>query len=116
MERNVPIVVLHDSEQVWYYHWNLLSIPANYARFNFCHRKGVNKVTTILTNDKQNIPQQWDIPDHDRILQAYSSPGQPVIQLRYDEIMSDGKLVGIVGRKDIVAYISKLKHKDKAPV
>jgi len=86
MERNVPVVVLHDAEKVWNYQWNLLSIPANYARFNFRHRKGVNKVTTILANANQNILRQWDIPDHDRILQTYSSPCQPIIQLRYDEV------------------------------
>lgn len=88
MERNVPMVVLHDTEKVWYYRWNLLSIPANYGRFNFRHRRGVNKVTTILANINQSILEQWDIPDHDRILQAYSSPCQPVIQFRYDEVVS----------------------------
>jgi CBS domain-containing protein len=29
-------------------------------------------------------------------------------------ILSDGKLVGIISRRDIVAYILKLRHKDKA--
>ncbi len=86
MKRNVPVVVLHDTEKVWHYQWNLLSIPANYARFNFRHQKGMNKVTTILANANQSILEQWDIPDHDRILQIYSSPRQPVIQLRYDEV------------------------------
>ncbi|MFZ2146300.1 MAG: hypothetical protein WAV28_03695 [Sedimentisphaerales bacterium] len=88
MERNVPMVILHDTEKVWYYQWNLLSIPANYSRFNFCYRKGANKVTTILANSNQSILEQWEIPDYDRILQAYSSPCQPVIQLRYDEVRS----------------------------
>lgn len=86
MQRNVPVVVLHDAEKVWFYQWNLLCIPANYARFNFRHRKDKNKVTTILVNDYQNILPQLDIPDHDRILQTYSSPSQSVIQLRYDEV------------------------------
>lgn len=86
MERNVPMVILHDTEKVWYYQWNLLSIPANYSRFNFRYRKGANKVTTILTNNNQSILEQWEIPDYDRILQAYSSPCQPVIQLQYDEV------------------------------
>ncbi len=31
-------------------------------------------------------------------------------------ILRDGKLAGIVSRKDIIAYISKLRHKDKAAV
>jgi hypothetical protein len=89
MERNVPIVVLHDAEKVWHYQWNLLSIPANYARFNFRHRKGVNKVTSILANANQSIIEQWDIPDHDRILQAYSSPCQPVVELHIDTRRSE---------------------------
>lgn len=29
-------------------------------------------------------------------------------------IMSDGKVVGIISRKDVIAYILKLRHKDKA--
>jgi hypothetical protein len=86
MERNVPVVVLHDAEMVWHYRWNLLCIPANYARFNFRHRKDANKVTTILANANHNILRQLEIPDHDRILQTYSSPCQPIIQLRYDEV------------------------------
>ncbi len=31
-------------------------------------------------------------------------------------IVSQGKLVGIISRKDIIAYILKLRHKDKAAV
>ncbi|MBW7992428.1 MAG: hypothetical protein FVQ84_20770 [Planctomycetes bacterium] len=93
MERNVPVVVLHDAEKIWHYKWNLLCIPANYARFNFRHRKDVNKVTTILANDNQSILEQWDIPDHDRILQAYSSPCQPVISLHIEICRSQG-LIG----------------------
>ena len=31
-------------------------------------------------------------------------------------ILTDGKLTGIISRKDIIAYISKLRHKDKAAV
>jgi len=31
-------------------------------------------------------------------------------------IVNDGKLVGIISRKDIIAYILKLRHKDKAGV
>ncbi len=31
-------------------------------------------------------------------------------------IVANGKLVGIVSRKDIIAYILKLRHKDKAAV
>ena len=86
MERNVPLVLLHDAEKIWYYQWNLLDIPANYSRFDFRHQQGSRKVTTVLTNDSRHIPQQWDIVDHERILQAYSSPSQPVFQLLYDKI------------------------------
>jgi len=86
MKRNITMVILHDTEKVWYYRWNLLSIPPNYSRFNFRYRKGANKVTTILTNNNQSILEQWEIPDYDRILQAYSSPCQPVIQLQYDKV------------------------------
>ncbi|MBW8038804.1 MAG: CBS domain-containing protein [Planctomycetes bacterium] len=31
-------------------------------------------------------------------------------------IMANGKLVGIISRKDIISYILKLRHKDKQPV
>ena len=31
-------------------------------------------------------------------------------------ILADGKLTGIISRKDIIAYISKLRHKDKVAV
>ncbi len=31
-------------------------------------------------------------------------------------IVTDGKLVGIISRKDVIAYILKLRHKDKAAV
>jgi len=31
-------------------------------------------------------------------------------------IVAQGKLVGIISRKDIIAYILKLRHKDKAAV
>ncbi|MEA3225006.1 MAG: CBS domain-containing protein [Planctomycetota bacterium] len=31
-------------------------------------------------------------------------------------IVTEGKLVGIISRKDIIAYILKLRHKDKAAV
>ena len=86
MERDVPAVVLHDAEQVWYYSWNLLNIPASYARFNFRHREGMNKVTTVLAQSHQTDFERWIIPDHDRILQAYSSPGQPVIEVQYDRV------------------------------
>jgi hypothetical protein len=86
MERNVPVVVLHDVEQVWYYSWNLLNIPASYARFNFRHREGMNKVTTVLTDRHQADLERWMVADHDRILQAYSSPGQPVIEVQYDQV------------------------------
>ena len=90
MERNVPVVVLHDAEKVWHYQWNLLSIPSNYSRFNFRHRKGANKVTTILANSNQSILEQWDIPDHDRILLAYSSPCQPIVELHIEICRNQG--------------------------
>ena len=31
-------------------------------------------------------------------------------------IVADGKLIGVVSRKDVIAYILKLRHKDKAAV
>jgi 16S rRNA G966 N2-methylase RsmD len=83
MERNTPLVVLHDAEKIWYYRWNLLDIPANYSRFDFRHQQGTRKVTTVLTNKPADIMEKWKIPEHDRILQAYSSPRQPVLQIPY---------------------------------
>ena len=92
MIRNVPVVILHDAEKVWYYRWNLLNIPANYSRFNFRYQKGFNKVTTVLTNSNQSILEHWEVPDHDRILQAYSSPCQPVIELNIAKCRTQGFL------------------------
>ena len=31
-------------------------------------------------------------------------------------ILADGKLAGIISRKDLIVYISKIRHKDKATV
>ncbi len=86
MQRKVPIVVLHDAEKVWYYRWNLLDIPSSYSRFDFRCRTGVHKVTTVLTNHDANIIEQWSVHEHDRILQAYSSPGQPIVQIVYNNL------------------------------
>lgn len=90
MERNVPVVMLHDAEKVWHYRWNLLRIPPDYARFDFRHKKGGNKVTSILAKNNRNILEQWDIPDHDRILLAYSSPSQPVVELHIEVCRNQG--------------------------
>lgn len=90
MERNIPIVILHDAEKVWYYRWNLLKIPSDYARFNYRHQNGANKVTSILAKSNQNVLEQWNIPNHDRILFAYSSPCQPVIELDFKIYQSPG--------------------------
>jgi hypothetical protein len=81
IERNVPIVVLHDVEKIWYYRWNLLNIPANYSRFDFRCQSGVRKITTVLTNQDANIIEKLSIPGHDRVILAYSSPSQPIVQI-----------------------------------
>jgi hypothetical protein len=88
MERNVPLVLLHDAEKIWYYQWNLLDIPANYSRFDFRNQQGSGKVTTVLANNSQNILEQLEIDGHERILQAYSTPNQPVFQLQYGKLKS----------------------------
>ncbi len=89
MERNVPLVVLHDAEKIWYYKWNLLDIPVNYCRFDFRHQKGAKKVTTILANKQMDVIEKWKIPEHDRILLVYSSPRQPIFQIPYAEAVTD---------------------------
>ena len=81
LERNVPIVVLHDAEKIWYYRWNLLNIPNNYCRFDFRCQSGIKKVTSILLNQTPEIIEKSVIPGHDRIILAYSSPTQPIIQI-----------------------------------
>ncbi len=83
MQRNVPVVVLHDAEKVWYYQWNLLRIPVNYRRFDFRCKRSAGKVTTVLTNHNDDLVDCWDVDEHERIIQAYSSPNQPVIQFKY---------------------------------
>ena len=86
MERNVPLVVLHDVEKIWYYKWHLLDIPANYLRFDFRHQKGAKKVTTVLSNKLVDVIERWKIAEHDRIMQCYSSPRQPIFQIPYAEV------------------------------
>jgi len=81
MKRNTPVVVLHDAEKIWYYQWNLLNIPNNYSRFDFRCRSGIRKVTSILINHNAEIIEKTDIPGHDRVILAYSSPTQPIIQI-----------------------------------
>ncbi len=82
MRRNIPFVVLHDAEKIWYYRWNLLDIPQQYCRFDFQHRQGSGKVTAILANTGCEVIDKWEVPDHDRVIHAYSSPGQPVIAIK----------------------------------
>jgi hypothetical protein len=84
MQRNVPLVVLHDAEKIWYYKWNLLDIPADYCRFDFRHNEGVKKVTTLLVNKHADMIENWVIPEHDRVLHIYTSPNQPVFQMPYE--------------------------------
>jgi len=97
MERDIPFVVLHDTEKIWYYRWNLLDIPTKYSRFDFRSREGVGKVTTIFTNKFASILEQWLIPEHDRILQVCGSPTQPLIQLDYVSLVKKY----LNGRSDI---------------
>ena len=87
LEHNIPVVLLHDAEKIWYYKWNLLNIPANYERFDFRHSQGERKVTTVLANDKLDLIDKWVIPEHDRILHVYSSPRQPIFQILYSQLM-----------------------------
>ena len=81
MRRNVPFVVLHDAEKVWYYRWNLLEIPEQYYRFNFRRREGSPKTTTILSNTGDEVIDKWEITGHDRVLHAYSGPQQPIVEV-----------------------------------
>ncbi|MGD9109448.1 MAG: hypothetical protein PVG93_00775 [Phycisphaerales bacterium] len=83
MERDVPVVVLHDAEKIWYYGWNLLNIPINYSRFDFRCKKGGRKVTAVLANRNIDLIDDWVIPGHERIILSYSSPHQPVFQFIY---------------------------------
>ncbi len=83
MQRKVPIVVLHDTEKIYYYRWDLLEIPVKYFRFDFRRCGESGKVTTILTNRYIREINNWVIPEHERIVQAYLSPLQPVVQLDF---------------------------------
>ena len=81
MQRNVPVVALHDAEKIWYYRWNLLEIPVGYFRFDFRRNDELGKVTSILTNRDVKEVNGWTIDGHERIVQAYISPLQPVVQV-----------------------------------
>jgi hypothetical protein len=83
-DRKIPIVVLHDAEKVWYYHWNLLDIPGEYMRFDFRCMDNELKVTTVLTNRYYQEFRALEVPQHERIFQAYSSPRQPIIQIDFN--------------------------------
>jgi hypothetical protein len=87
MERNVPLVLLHDAEKINYYKWNLLDIPENYARFDYRSNHGAKKVTSILANDQIELIEKWAIPEHDRIVQVYTSPRQPMFHLKYSKLI-----------------------------
>lgn len=83
IKRDVPVVVLHDAEKIWYYGWNLLNIPVNYSRFDFRCKNGSRKVTAVLVNRNMDLIDDWVVPEHERIIQSYSSPYQPVFQFTY---------------------------------
>ena len=83
MELDVPIVLLHDTDQIWYYKWDRLRIPKKYSRFDFRWRTPNQKMTTVLTTHKSDFVDGWEVAEHDRVLQAYSSPNQPVIRIIY---------------------------------
>lgn len=81
MRKNVPFVVLHDAEKVWHYRWHLLDIPENYYRFNF-KNLSANKVTTVIANTGKEAIEKWDLPGYERVVLAYSSPKQPVLEIK----------------------------------
>jgi hypothetical protein len=81
MRKNIPFVVLHDAEMVWHYRWHLLDIPNNYYRFNFKNLQA-NKVTTIIASTGQAEIEKWDMPGFERVVLAYSSPKQPVLEVK----------------------------------
>jgi hypothetical protein len=81
LQKKVPIIVLHDTEKVSYYRWYLLEMPGEYCRYDFRLCDGSNKVTTILTNRYMREVNNWAVPEHERVVQAYLSPSQPIVQL-----------------------------------
>jgi hypothetical protein len=83
MQRKIPLVVLHDTEKICYYGWNMLQIPVEYFRFDFRRCGESSKVTTILTNRYIREVNNWEISEHERIIQAYLSPLQPVVQMDF---------------------------------
>ncbi len=91
MQKNVPVVVLHDAEKIWYYRWDQLCIGANYRRYDFQCQHGLCKVTSVITNINAELVDRLVIPEHNRIMQAYSSPSQPIIRFTYpgDETRSE---------------------------
>jgi len=62
LEMGVPIVILHDSELVDYYHLNLIDVPDTYARFDFQYTTG--KQTTVFTNEYADIISKLTPTDH----------------------------------------------------
>jgi CBS domain-containing protein len=66
------------------------------------------KVEDFMTGDVISFDQEDSLID---ITESFIKS-----HFRRVPILADGKLVGIISRKDIVGYILKLRHKDKAAV
>ena len=66
------------------------------------------KVEDFMTEDVVWFDQQDSLID---ITESFIANN-----FRRVPIVTDGRLVGIISRKDIIGYILKLRHKDKAAV
>ena len=65
-------------------------------------------VEDFMTDDVRSFDAEDNLVD---IAEAFINNN-----FRRVPILSDGKLVGIISRKDVIGYILKLRHKDRASV
>ncbi len=65
-------------------------------------------VEDFMTEDEVSFEQEDSLIDITESFMASSFRRVPIV--------TGGKLVGIISRKDVIAYILKLRHKDKAAV
>jgi len=67
LRAGVPLVVLHDTEKVRYYQWNLLTVPSQYQRYNFRCTRGNGKMTTVFTSKYKTEVSQLRPKDHEKV-------------------------------------------------
>ncbi len=67
------------------------------------------RISNVMTSEVVSFRPDDNLADICQVIMSNPFRRVPVVD-------DDGRLVGLVSRKDIIAYILKLRHKDKAAV